>query len=521
MKDGTFVANAGSGLSGLMANLGNFANRLATDPEAVPLSPGINPGDIRRLLPAEPPQRGEALERVLERFAIELEPAINPWNHPGFLAFFGISTPPAALAGAFLEALYNSNAMLWKTSPAGTEISQVTADWVRQMIGLPDVFSGLFFESASVAVLHAMVGARERVTAMVARQRGLTDDRRLRAYVSSETHFSVTKAAIVAGIGIDNVRIIPADQALQMDVDRLECAIRNDLEAGDAPFFVVGTVGTTSTTSIDPIQRLGDLAERYGLWFHVDAAYGGMVAAVPEFRHVLAGCERADSITVNPHKHGFVPLGCSLLYVRELGHLSQIFRQRGNYTTSAATETFNIMDFTFGTGQPIRALPLWFVIMNYGSEGFVARIREHMRLGQLFRAWIEQADEFELLAPVTFSTIVFRARPADVHDEDELRTLNESLLLAFNGSHRSVISSTQVSGRFGLRLTIGNYLTDEAVLHRSWNLLQSELHALMPAVQRETLAAGRGVAVYPAWSYWARRARRIAALSVASPAHAA
>jgi aromatic-L-amino-acid decarboxylase len=492
----------------LMARVGEMEEELAVSPTGQRLGGELSAADVGHLFPDAPPAEGQGLRDVFDSFCQSLLPTMNPWNHPGFMAYFGIGATPAALLGAAIMAQLNTNAMLWRTSPGGTAIAEATANWLRQMMTLPDVFKGLFLDSASASVIHAMTAARERATDGRTRREGV-GQRRLRVYVSDQTHFSVHKAAITTGIGLENVVVIPSDDEYRMNVWALEQAVTTDIAQGFTPCMVVGTVGTTSTTAVDPLPALARVAEEHGIWLHVDAAYGGMVAVVPEFRHVLAGCEAADSITVNPHKHGFVPLGCSVLFLKQREIMAEIFRQRGKYTVSRPDETVNLMDYTFGTGQPVRALPLWFEIQVEGVRGVIQRLREHMRLGRWLADAIAASGEFELLTPVTFSTICFRARPCGWGEAD-LRAINEELLQRFNGQRRFAISSTELRGKFALRLTIGNHRTDDKIVRTAWQALRVELRDVIRA-RAVAASSGDFGSRPPAWSFWARRHRGAAA----------
>src|SRR5579883_2696434 len=389
------------------------------------------PGDIRHALPGQPPKEPEAMETILADFNRVIMPGITHWNSPGFLAYFAITGSGPGILGEMLCAALNVNAMLWRTSPAATELEQVTLDWLRQLLGLPEPLFGVINDTASSGVLYALAAAREAIPDLAIRQRGMSgraEVPRLRAYTSQEAHSSVEKAAIVLGIGQEGLRKIPADDDFRMDVRQLEQAIEEDKAAGWLPFAVVATVGTTSTSSIDPVPRIADICERHGLWLHVDGSYGGPAAIDPEMRWVLAGCERADSLIVNPHKWLFTPIDCSVFYTRKPEVVRAAFSLLPEYLRNDESngETVpNLMDYGTALGRRFRALKLWMVLRYFGQEGIAARIREHIRLAQMLRLWIEASPDFELMAPAPFSLVCFRVHPRGMDDEAQLDALNE------------------------------------------------------------------------------------------------
>ena len=447
-----------------------------THPEQYPVLSRSQPGDIKAQLPAAPPEQPQSMDRILADFENILLPGITHWNHPGFFAYFSITGSMPGILGELLMAALNVNAMLWKTSPAATELEDVALDWLRQMLGLPAGLDGVIMDTASISSMVAIAAAREALDLDV-RRRGLAgrpDLPRLRLYVSDQTHSSVEKGAITLGLGQENVVKIPSDDDFRMRVDALATAVQSDIAAGYRPFFVCATVGTTSTTSIDPVPAIAAVAQKYDLWLHVDGAYGGMAAIVPEMRHVLAGAEQADSIVVNPHKWLFTPIDLSALYTRHPHILKRAFSLVPDYLRTAegdAETVKNLMDYGVQLGRRFRALKLWLVIRTYGQEGLAARLREHIRLGQQLAGWVDESPDFERLAPTPFSTVCFRARPISV-PEAELNRLNEQLMTAVNETGEIYLSHTNLGGKFTLRLAIGNIRTEERHVARAWELLQ-------------------------------------------------
>jgi len=446
------------------------------DMQSYPVLSRAMPGEITSALPATPPAAPESMAAIIEDFERIIVPGITHWNHPGFMAYFSISGSGPGILGELLAAALNVNAMLWRTSPAATEMEEVALNWLRQLVGLPDGFMGVINDTASASSLYALVAAREAVEGLRAREEGLAgraDLPRLRAYTSVEAHSSIEKAAIVLGIGQEGLRKIPTDSKYRMDARALAAAIEEDLAAGWRPFAVVPTVGTTSTTSVDPIPAIADLCEQYNLWLHVDGAYGGSAAMLPELRWVLDGCDRADSIVINPHKWLFTPIDCSVLYCRRPQTLKQAFSLVPAYLqTSVSDQVVNLMDYGTSLGRRFRALKLWMILRYFGQEGLIARLREHNRLAQVFAGWVDAASEFERLAPVPFSTVCFRYHPLSESDEARLDTLNERLMESVNASGEIFISHTKLRGRFTLRCAIGNIRTTERHVLRLWELLQ-------------------------------------------------
>ena len=430
------------------------------------------PGEIKAALPPSPPTRPEPLAEVLADVERLIVPGLTHWNHPGFFAYFATSSSTPGILGEMLSAAFNVNGMLWRSSPAATELELVVLDWLRQMLGLPAGLFGVIHDTASSSVLVALAAAREAVPGIEARRRGLVGQARLRMYASEQTHSSVEKAAILLGIGQEGFRKIPVDDAYRMDPAALARAIAEDRASGWTPFAVVATVGTTATTAIDPVSAVADVCSREGLWLHVDAAYGGSAAVVPELRFVLAGCERADSMVINPHKWLFVPLDLSVLYTRRPETVRAAFSLVPDYLrTPEDAVAPNLMDYGVSLGRRFRALKLWMVLRAFGTEGIAERIREHVRLAAGLRSWIEADPGFELAAPSPFSLVCFRARLPGRSPEDEDR-LNEEVVEAVNATGEAFLSPTRLRGRIILRLAIGNIRTEERHVRRAFDLLR-------------------------------------------------
>lgn len=462
-----------------------------THPEKYPVFSQSHPGDIKAQLPTSPPQHGEEMDDILEDFDTILLPGMTHWNHPSFFAYFGITGSAPGILGELLASALNVNAMLWRTSPAATELEEVTLDWLRQMAGLPANFQGCIMDTASVATMVAIAAARERLGLYIREQgmAGRPDLPRLRVYTSEQAHSSVEKGAITLGIGQDGVCKIATDSAFRMDPAALRAAIEADIAAGWRPMCVVATVGTTSTTSIDPVPEIADICQQHHIWLHVDGAYGGTAALVPEMRYVLNGCSLADSIIINPHKWMFTPIDCSAFYTSDVETLKRAFSLVPEYLTSSDGDVNNYMDWGVQLGRRFRALKLWMVIRTYGYEGLVERIRYHISLAQDLAQRIDDHPDFERLAPTPFSTVCFRARPqvlpsslassesAEQADDQTARIeayldeLNEAIIAAVNASGVAFVSHTRLHGHYTIRIAIGNIRTSEAHITRVWDMM--------------------------------------------------
>jgi aromatic-L-amino-acid decarboxylase len=449
--------------------------------EQFPVLSRVKPGEIRSALPSAAPEKAESFQQIFDDFERIIMPGITHWNHPGFFAYFAITGSGPGVLAEFLSAALNAQGMLWRTSPSVTELEEVALGWLRQLIGLPPPFEGVIYDTASVSSLHALAAAREAIVPSV-RSEGLpgrTELPRYRVYCSEHAHSSIDKAVILIGLGHSGLRKIPADGEFRMRPDALAQAIAGDRAAGVTPLAIVATVGTTSTTSVDPVPAIADIAAAEGAWLHVDAAYAGVTAMIPEYRHVLDGCDRADSLVVNPHKWLFTPFDLSAFFCRRMDLLRQAFSLTPEYLrTVEAAPVRNLMDTGVQLGRRFRALKLWMILRYFGAEGIRARLAEHMRLARLFAGWVDDHPDFERLAPVPFSVVCFRAKPGGREwSEEALEPLNQAILDAVNQSGEAFLSHTKLDGRFALRLAIGNLRTTESHVRRAWDLLCRELPA--------------------------------------------
>jgi aromatic-L-amino-acid decarboxylase len=445
--------------------------------ENLPVLSLVEPNWLKDNLPKSAPQKGENFSDVLSDVDKLILPAITHWNHPNFHGLFSTSTSSVGIFGEMFSAAFDVKAMLWRTSPAATELEQVTLDWLRQMMSLPENFKGIIYDTASVSTMHAIAVAREKLNLRI-REDGMSgrnDLPLLRVYCSEHTHSSIDKALIMLGLGTKSLTKIPTNERFEIDTNKLNEAIETDKQNGILPFCVIPTIGTTSTSSVDNIEKVADICEKHNLWLHVDMAYAGSAMIVPEFQHHLRGIERADSIVTNPHKWLFTPFDLSVLYVKDLELLKQSFTLVAEYLKTNE-DVENMMDYGIQLGRRFRALKLWFVLRYFGQEGLIERIREHCRLANLLKSWIESSEDWEMLAPVPFALVCFRACPRDVENLDEL---NERLMNEINASGLAYLSHTKLNGIYTLRVSIGAIRVEQKHIEKLWNLLNETLEKLV------------------------------------------
>ena len=462
----------------------------------LPVLARVAPGEVRGRLPDSPPDDPEPFDAMLADVDDILLPGITHWNHPAFHAYFAITGSGPGILAEAMAAGFNVNGMLWRTSPSATELEETVVDWLRQLLGLPPGLRGIILDTASMATMVALAAAREQADLDV-RQRGLAgrpDLPLLRIYTSQQAHSSVEKAAIALGLGRDGVRVIGVDEQFRMDPAALAAAVREDMRFGYRPIAIVPTVGTTSTTSIDPVGAIIDvrdeLVEELGhdLWVHVDGAYGAMAAVSPSLRWVLDGVERADSLVTNPHKWLFTPIDCSVLLLRDPEVLTRAFALVPDYLTTDDDEVTDYMNWGVQLGRRFRSLKLWMVLRYFGARGLAARIEHHVAQARRVSRWIAEHPDVVQVAPAPLSTVCFRAEPAwldpGVGPDDEegraehLDKLNQAWLDRLNASGRVLLSHTRLDGRLVLRLALGSLRTSEEHLEATLGLLDRELTAL-------------------------------------------
>jgi aromatic-L-amino-acid decarboxylase len=438
--------------------------------------PDTRPGDLIASLPASAPETGEAFEAVLADLDRLILPNATHWNHPGFFAYFAITGSAPGVLMDFVSSALNQQAMLWRTSPAATELEEVTLNWLAQLMHLPTETAGVIYDTASISTLHALAAAREAAIPDV-RTRGLagrSDIAAVRVYCSEHAHSAADKAVIALGLGHESLRRIPADDQYRLRPAALEASIRADRAVGAIPLAVIATVGTTSSTSVDPVAAIGDICRRENIWLHVDAAYAGVMAIVPGFEWMREGFDLADSLVVNPHKWLFTPFDLSVLFTRRMDMLRQAFTLTPEFLkTSESRPVRNLMDTGIPLGRRFRALKLWAILRYFGTDGIRARLVEHVRLARTFAAWVDGDPEFERLAPVPFSVVCFRANPRALGgNESAIDRLNERIMERVNASGEAFLSHTKLDGKFVIRLAVGNLRTEERHVRRAWELIK-------------------------------------------------
>jgi aromatic-L-amino-acid decarboxylase len=437
--------------------------------------PDVKPGDLRRGLPAAPPEHGEPFDRIFDDFDRLVMPGMTHWNHPGWFAYFPANHSPPSILAEMLTATLGAQCMSWQTSPAATELEQVTMAWLARMLELPDGFTGVIQDTASTATLVALISARERAGGYAGGRLGTGEAPPLRVYASAEAHSSVAKGVRLAGFGTAALRSIPTDGRFAMRADALREAMAQDAAEGLVPACVVATVGTTSSTGLDPLRAIGEVCRIYGAWLHVDAAYAGTAAILPELHHILDGVELADSFVFNPHKWMLVNFDCTAYFVRDVDALLRVFALTPEFLkTTHDAEVVNFRDWGIQLGRRFRALKLWFVIRSYGVDGLREVIRRHIALAREFADWVEASPEFELLAPAPLGLVCFRHRPPELAPDDPaLDERNRRVLERVNASGRAFLTHTVLRGRFAIRLSVGQRCTEHSHVAEAWRLLQA------------------------------------------------
>lgn len=437
------------------------------------ISPAAKPGAIISALPTAAPETGEPLEQIFADVDRLVVPGVVHWAHPQFMGYFGCTTTAPGIFAEMIAAALNVNAMTWRTSPVATELETVVLGWLRQWLGLPDEFGGVVYDTASIGSMHALAVAREEAGISV-RTLGLSGRTELpifRVYVSDQAHSSIDKAAIALGLGEHNVRKIPSDAAFRMNVTALREAISSDLRKEFKPLAVVATVGSTSTASVDPVREIAAVCAEHQMWLHIDAAYGGGLALLPECNWVTEGFDLADSLVINPHKMLFVPFDFSVLYVREIERLRKVFTLVPEYLRGdAAGAEINYMDYGVQLGRRFRALKAWMVWRTFGREGLAARIRDHLRLAHLFAGWVKEDPRFELSAPTVMGVVCFRLKGANDAESDRR---NAQIVETINAAGEAYLMQTKLRGRVVMRLGFGNLLTTEEHIARVWEIIRA------------------------------------------------
>jgi aromatic-L-amino-acid decarboxylase len=441
--------------------------------ESFPVLSQVKPGQVRASLPANPPAKGETFEALLKDLDGIILPGVTHWQSPNFFGYFPCNASGPGILGDLLSSGLGVQGMLWSTSPACTELETHVMDWLSGMLGLPEKFlssrsgGGVIQDTASSAALCALLAGRERATNYTSNKKG--GNGRLIAYASTQTHSSLEKAAMIAGIGTDNLRLIGVDENFAMRPELLLQQIDSDKRAGLTPCFVCATVGTTSSNAMDPIAAIGEICRQHNLWLHVDAAMSGTAMICPEFRHLQSGMELADSYNFNPHKWMFTNFDCNCFWVADRKALIQTLSILPEYLRNQATESGAVIDYRdwhIQLGRRFRSLKLWFVIRHYGVEGLQHHIREHVRLAQEFAEWVRKHERFELPAPAPLNLVCFRHKGGDA--------ANQGIMDRLNRSGGLFLTHTRLNGKLTLRLCVGQTNTKARHVERAWERIQGE-----------------------------------------------
>lgn len=439
--------------------------------EKFPVLAQVKPGEIKKSLPESAPLKGESMDVMMRDLDDKIMPGITHWQSPNFFAYFNANASFPSILGDLISSGLGVQGMIWATSPAATELETQVLDWLVDMMGMPTSFKssskggGVIQDTASTAALTAIIAARERATNFQSNIKGI--EQKLVAYISSQTHSSVEKGIKIAGIGKENLRLIDVDETFAMRTNLLEKQIQKDKADGFFPFFICASVGTTSSTAIDPIRTIGEIAKRENCWYHIDAAALGTAMLCPEFRHFIDGVDLADSYSFNPHKWMFTNFDCNVFWVANRKELINTFSILPEYLRNKATESgevFDYRDWHIQLGRRFRALKLWFVIRHYGVEGLQYHIREHVKLAQKFKRWVEQSEDFEVVVKPLMNLVCFRHKAGNDFNMKLMNTINESGKMYF--------THTKLNGQVILRLNIGQTHIEEKHVKNAWDTIQ-------------------------------------------------
>lgn len=442
--------------------------------DRLPVRPAVEPGDIFRQIPDEPPASGEDMAGIFNDFVKIILPGMTHWQSPNFFAYFPANSSYPSVLAEMLTATLGAQCMKWETSPAAAELEEKMTNWLKAMTGLPGHFHGVIQDSASTATLVAILTARERATEYQVNEKGMQPFDGLRVYASAETHSSIEKAVKIAGLGRRNLVRVGVDRDLRMDPAQLRKAIENDIRTGHRPLCVVATLGTTGTTAIDPLKEIAGICSSFNLWLHVDAAFAGSALILPEYRWMIDGIGQADSFVFNPHKWLFTNFDCSAYFVKDRSALLRTLQIVPEYLRTGDQGRVNdYCDWSVPLGRRFRALKLWFVLRSFGVEQLQEKLRQHIGFARRLAEMITAEDDFELMAPVTLSLVCFRYRPKGIDDGEKLDRINELLLQTINRSGKAYMTHTRIGGRYTLRMQISQTHVEWRHVEKAWKLVQS------------------------------------------------
>lgn len=448
--------------------------------EQYPVKPPVQPGEIIRRIPAEAPLHGEDFQNIFADFLQIIMPGMTHWQHPGFMAYFPANSSPPSVLAEMLTAALAAQCMIWQTAPAATELEERMMQWLAQLCGLPPQWHGVIQDTASTATLCAILTAREHYNperAGIINQKGFGGQPVFRVYCSTETHSSVEKAVRIAGIGSENLIKIPTDEKFAMRPDLLAEKINQDRKSGYFPLCAVATIGTTSSTAIDPVEEIGYICQKNRIWLHVDAAYAGTVLILPEYRHMAAGLHLADSYVFNPHKWMLTNFDCTAYYVKDKAALLRTFEIMPEYLKTPLDRVVNnYRDWGIPLGRRFRALKLWFVLRSYGATGIQSILRRHMALAKKFEQLLLSDGRFEIMAPVNLNLVCFRLKPQPKETRESTDEKNARLLAAINQTGRYFLTHTKLNNCYTIRAVFGQVNVQEKHVVGLWELIQNLLH---------------------------------------------
>ncbi len=448
--------------------------------EKLPVKAKVAPGEIKSQLPQLPPENPEDFDLLMKDFNQIILPGMTHWQHPGWHAYFTANNSYPSILAELLATTLGAQCMSWLTSPAATELEERMMEWLREMTGLPEYFTGVIQDTASTSTLVALLTAREKATSLDVNKNGFYDKNTFTIYCSTEAHSSIERAVKIAGFGNQHLRKIEVDDHFAMKTDVLEATIKADIKNGFVPLAVVAALGTTGSTAIDPLNEIGLISKKYNLWLHVDAAWAGTALLLPEMRYMIQGIENVDSLVFNPHKWMFTNFDCSAYFVKDKGALIQTFEILPEYLKTREGNTVNnYRDWGIQLGRRFRALKLWFVIRTFGVKGLQDKIRNHINWARAFESLINNNPQFELLAPSPLATVCFRFHPTGIDDESTLNDLNVKLLEDINQSDKIFLTHTKLNEKFSIRFVVGQTNTELRHIQEAWAIILAKVEYLL------------------------------------------
>jgi len=435
--------------------------------EKYPVRSLVKPGETKDQLPDNPPEVPHSFENIFKDFEEKIIPGMTHWQHPSFFAYFPASRSEPSILAEMLTATLGAQCMMWATSPAAAELEEQMMEWLKKMLDLPRSWKGVIQDTASTATLCALLTAREVISGFKINESGF-DNNKYRIYCSEQAHSSVDKAVMMAGFGRKNLVKIEVDENYAMKTGALQSAIKNDLKSGFKPAFIVGALGTTGSTAIDPIDKIGEIAQKFGIWYHIDAAYAGSALIIDEFRNQFKSLELADSFVFNPHKWMFTNFDCSVYFIKDAGQLIRSFEVLPEYLKTKSRGSVNdYRDWGVPLGRRFRSLKLWFVMRSFGISGIQERLRFHIRLNEYFSKKISGLGAFEVVMEPFLNFTCFRLKPEGLEDMESLNNLNEQLLEEINRQGKLFLTHTKINGQFTLRMVIGQTYVEQQHVDRA------------------------------------------------------